>query len=157
MPRGSAKILKLLKCAQNPKTNFLDRITGLSGLIVVFLPLCPLCPLTRSLPLFSPFGPTFGCSFSKAPPFRLWSIPLDSCHICPRSRRVSRMPSIWPVRWGLLRPNWAERVSALAVGSELFKDILKAGKLTIGYTALHSIKKTASTPQRLLQSQPHRD
>jgi len=39
------------------------------------------CSLTRSLPLGSPFGPTFGCSISKAPPFRLcalWSIPLDS-------------------------------------------------------------------------------
>ena len=35
-------------------------------------PLCPPCSLTRSLPLISPFGPTFGCSISKAPPFRLW-------------------------------------------------------------------------------------
>jgi hypothetical protein len=34
-----------------------------------------LCPLIRSFPLGSPFGPTFGCSISKAPPFRLWSIP----------------------------------------------------------------------------------
>jgi hypothetical protein len=25
------------------------------------------CSLTRSLPLISPFGPTFGCSSSKAP------------------------------------------------------------------------------------------
>ena len=37
-----------------------------------------LCPLTRSLPLGSPFGPTFGCSISKAPPFRLWLILLNS-------------------------------------------------------------------------------
>ena len=36
------------------------------------------CSLTRSLPLISPFGPTFGCSISKAPPFRLWLIMLDS-------------------------------------------------------------------------------
>jgi len=28
---------------------------------------CSLCPLTRSLPLGSPTGPTFGCSFSHPP------------------------------------------------------------------------------------------
>jgi len=67
-------------------------------------PPCSPCPLTHSLPLgnvdsfapahltpeglplalsraatlaaWVPFGPTFGCSISKAPPFRLWSIPL---------------------------------------------------------------------------------
>ena len=32
----------------------------------------PPSSLTRSLPLGSPFGPTFGCSISKTPPFRLW-------------------------------------------------------------------------------------
>ena len=36
------------------------------------------CSLTRSLPLGSPFGPTFGCSISKAPPFRLWLNLLNS-------------------------------------------------------------------------------
>jgi hypothetical protein len=41
----------------------------------LLFPPCSLCPLTRSLPLSSPSGPTFGCSISKAPPFRLWSIP----------------------------------------------------------------------------------
>jgi hypothetical protein len=35
--------------------------------------------LIRPFPLGSPFGPTFGCSISKAPPFRLWLIPLELC------------------------------------------------------------------------------
>ncbi len=43
-------------------------------------PLCSLCSLTRSLPLVSPFGPTCGCSISKAPLFRLWSICLQTRH-----------------------------------------------------------------------------
>jgi hypothetical protein len=47
--------------------------------------LCSPCPLTRSLPLGSPFGPTFGCSISKAPPFRLWLIPLHSVSSPPRN------------------------------------------------------------------------
>jgi hypothetical protein len=37
----------------------------------------PLCSLTHSLPLVSPFGPTFGCSSSKAPGF-------FGCVLCAR-------------------------------------------------------------------------
>ena len=34
-------------------------------------------------------------------------------------------------------------------GTELFEDIVKAGKLTSGYSAPHSIKEPAATPRRL--------
>ena len=50
----------------NSKRDFLDRITGLSGLIVVFLSLCPLCSLW-SIPLHSgSYLPKISQSFEDA-------------------------------------------------------------------------------------------
>jgi hypothetical protein len=51
-----------------------------------------LCSLTRSLPLISPVGPTFGCSSSKAPSLfdcgqSLEVVSSDSIALCPRRRR----------------------------------------------------------------------
>ena len=71
---------------QIPATSYPSRATAFPQFCRVFVlphsrhectralnfPLCSPCSLTRSLPLGSPFGPTFGCSISKTPPFRLW-------------------------------------------------------------------------------------